>query len=129
MGWSSFKPIGPRVLVRLDPEDTSIGFLHLPELCRFTPTTGTVVSVSDGYNRRTKDKRGRHEYSRLRSRVDIEPGARVCFGKFNGVIIESPSHDPTGVYVVMDVEPMQNDYIPDVYGVLEDDVQESERAA
>ena len=130
MSWQQLKPIGPRVLVRLDAEASSLGFLVLPELCRQTPVTGTVISVSDGYNRRTRDKWQRFVYAAHRSRVDIAPGDRVVFGKFNGTPVDAPEHDPAGVYYVMDVEPMQNDYIADVYGVIEDEQEKkAERAA
>lgn len=130
MGWNMLKPIGPRVLVRLDdPVHVTAGGIVIPDNLTYQPGAaagrqdkgsfgdryGTVVAVGTGHW-----ECGEREP--VHQPVGIAVGERVCFGMYNGVRIEPPDDDPGGEYWMMDTrgKPEHGYRFADVYGVLEE---------
>lgn len=136
MGWTKFRPIGPKVLVKLDPPPTKVGMIHIPDNCAYQAGAssavlgsrhggeslgdrfGTVVAVGTGHWE-MGEKKPVHQPMQLRE------GDRVIFGMYNGIQIAPPDDDPEGEYWVMTTHPMGADINPDVWGILE---SESEAA-
>lgn len=133
MGWSVFRPIGPRVLVKLDPPVRSFGSIVIPDnltdaagapsryrggAAAQADRWGTVVAVGNGHWECG-------ESAPVLQPIGIAVGERVCFGMYNGVQIPAPDDDPDGEYWVMDTrgKPDQGYRFADVYGVLEEEGQ------
>lgn len=121
MGWDTktIRPLGARLLVKLDEQADSYGMLHIPEDVRRQQQTGTVIAVGPGaYN----------DSTRRFERVGVEVGERVVFGKYNGVALPDPDDDqsgkPTPRYWMLEQEPhkRQTVKIPDCYGVVDEAV-------
>lgn len=75
-----FTPIGSRVLVRVDDNETKTpGGLFLPDVAARTATTGTVIAVGPG---KWKED-GRRET------MQLNPGDRVLFRRYNGIELGS----------------------------------------
>lgn len=108
MSWTlakGLRPIGNRVLVKLDGRASHSGAIEIPDEYRRQPETGTVIAVGAG----RCDKRG------VMPIIDIKPGDRVVFGKWNGEPVDPPDDDPSGEYYMMNIDPSLR--IQDVYGV------------
>lgn len=79
----TYRPLGSRVLVRLDPKNTTSAFytgssdvtIHLG--VERMPRAGEVVAVGPGRHKRHG-----------RDRLDIEVGDRVHFGAYNGLRVD-----------------------------------------
>lgn len=119
MGWTTttIRPIGARILVKLDEQADNYGSIYLPEDVRRQQQTGVVVAVGSGLY----DERGRFHG------LGVEVGERVVFGKYNGLPMPDPEDDysgkPTPRYYMLEQEPHKKQHthkIPDCYGVLED---------
>lgn len=115
MSWTNIQPTRHRILVKLDPQETHIGFLLRPDYWREQPVSGTVHAVGPG------DEHGR---------CAINAGDRVAFGKYNGIAIDPPTFDPEGTWYVLDANPkyvVKNIILPngepcpgqEVYGIIE----------
>ncbi len=102
MTWTSIRPIGTRILVRLHEKRVMYGHLEMPDDYRKQPETGEIFAVGP------------------RAPRELAVGDIVYCGKYNGVGIPAPDHDPAGVYRMLEArhdKPMP--HVPDVYGILE----------
>jgi chaperonin GroES len=73
----SVQPLGSRVLVRIEAEETvTKSGLHLPETAKEKPQRGTVVAVGDG-----------------NEMIKVAVGDRVLFAKYTGTEISLDSVD------------------------------------
>lgn len=127
MTWTTCRPIGGRVLIKLDARRSQLGSIFVPDDHQRQPESATIVAVG-----------------RL-APPELKPGTRIVIGKYNGAQIPSPDHDPTGEYYILDCDyskrgqklavPTQGythaPYLPDVYGVVEAEAGEdvSERVS
>lgn len=126
MSWSKIRPLGANVLVRLDEREKMYrGVLHIPDDAQRQPQSAVVIAVGPGYiaDRRVTDNRGYQKPNEWRKGgeripLEVQPGDRVLVGKWNGVPIESPDHDPEGEYYMVscDLERI----VPELYAIVED---------
>ncbi len=132
MGWTSIRPIGANVLVKLDPREKMYrGVLHIPDDAQRQPQSAIVIAVGPGYiaDRRVNDKRGYQKPNEWRKGgeripLDVKPGDRVVIGKWNGVPVEPPSHDPGGEYYMLNAD--NERLVPEIYAIVEGDEPVSE---
>ncbi len=117
-----FRPTGCRIAVRLDARRGTFvkGALHpassvqceagvilAPDEYQETPCTGVVVVAGPGI----------HESPMWH--LELAPGKRVQFGKYNGTALSNDYFDAPGEYVVLDARhDKPKPHVPDVYGEL-----------
>lgn len=79
MAKAIFQPLGDRVLVLVDKQDSEkvVGSIIIPNSVREKSSRGTVVAVSDGYWN-----------GQERTKVNLEVGDRVQFAKWAGLLID-----------------------------------------
>jgi chaperonin GroES len=70
----SFRPINDRVLVEREASAEKVGALYLAAEAQVKPSWGKVIAVGPG---KLLD-------SGERQPMSVEPGMRVCFGKYAG---------------------------------------------
>lgn len=108
--WERIRPIGTRALVKLDGKRDKVGSLYIPDACQKQPQSATVVAVGS------------------RCPPELQPGVRVYVGKYNGVEVPAPVHDPEGSYWMVECDHSQPvPHCPDVYGVLDVEAGEDVR--
>ncbi len=117
-----FRPTGCRIAVRLDARrgtfvqgalhpassvTATSGLIIAPDEYAETPCTGVVVAVGPGI----------HESPMWH--LELAPGKRVQFGKYNGVALDPSYFDAPGEYVVLDARhDKPKPHVPEVYGEL-----------
>lgn len=128
MSWTTttIRPLGPRVLVRMDPPEVKLGgLIVVPDTCVRQAGAGIgrqAHSLGDRYGTCVAVGTGHWEQGRkqmVHQPVPIEVGERVLFGMYNGVQIPPPEDDPEGEYWIMTTMPRGNDINPEVWGVIE----------
>lgn len=91
-----FRPLGARMVVKLDPKAARYGVLEIPDDWRKQPQTATVISVGPG----ALDKRGRRHPITVSFRDgtarELRAGDRVFLGKYNGKPLPDPEDDYQG---------------------------------
>lgn len=103
MSWTVLRPIGTKVLVRLDERRERIGAVVIPECFARQPESGVVIAAGP---------RAPHE---------LKPGAQIVCGKYNGTPVEPREGDPDGEYYMMEADHTRpRPHVPDVYGLIED---------
>ncbi len=102
MTWTTIRPIGTKVLVRLHKKRTHYGLIEMPDDYRKQQESGEIIAVGP------------------RAPKELKAGQIVYCGKFNGREIESPDHDPEGEYRVMNADHSPPaPHVPDIYCILE----------
>ena len=86
----ALKVLGDRVLVKVDPEETTRGGIYLPDSAQEKPQRGTVVAIGEG--------------RRLDSGKLVDPelkvGDRVIFSKYGGTEVT----DGVEEYIILNSE-------------------------
>jgi chaperonin GroES len=83
----ALKVLGDRVLVKVDPEETTRGGIYLPDSAQEKPQRGSVVAVGEG----------RRLDSGKVVAPDVEVGDRVIFSKYGGTEVKDGDEE----YVVL----------------------------
>jgi chaperonin GroES len=86
----ALKVIGNRVLVKVDPEETTRGGIYLPDSAQEKPQRGTVMALGEG--------------RRLDSGKLVKPpvtvGDRVIFSKYGGTEVKDGDEE----YIILSTE-------------------------
>ena len=102
MSWTTIRPIGTKVLVRLHKKRTHYGLIEMPDDYRKQQESAEIIAVGP------------------RAPKELRVGQIVATGKWNGRSIEPPDHDPEGEYRMLDSDHMPPmPHVPDLYGILE----------
>lgn len=120
-----FRPLGARIVVKLDAKAEQYGRVHIPDDWRRQPQTATVVAVGPG----AYDKYGvRHPITVGEEGEPLRPGDRVFLGKYNGLPMADPEDDYQGdreprYYLLEQREQKHANAVEfdDCYGVLQDE--------
>jgi chaperonin GroES len=74
----ALKVIGDRVMVKVDPEETTRGGIYLPDSAQEKPQRGTVMAVGEG----------RRSDSGKPVKPEVKVGDRVIFSKYGGTEVK-----------------------------------------
>jgi chaperonin GroES len=81
----ALKVLGDRVLVKVDPEETTRGGIYLPDSAQEKPQRGTVVAIGEG----------RRLDSGKLVEPDLKVGDRVIFSKYGGTEVNDGDEEYT----------------------------------
>ena len=102
MSWTSIQAVGTRVIAKLHRKRDKIGRIIIPDDFQRAQESCEIVSVGP------------------RAPCELKPGQVLLIGKFNGVPIPAPEHDPEGEYVALDCDyRAPRPFTPDAYGLIE----------
>jgi len=77
-----FRPIEDRVVVKVEPPETMVGSIHLPDISIEKPQFGTVLAVGPG----------RMEHGVMMP-MTLKVGDRVCFALYAGNEVKARGED------------------------------------
>ena len=120
MAWNALRPYGNRILVKLDGKVTSVRGIILPDMCQDQPESATVIAVGRPLVNSSR---------RVLQPMQLKVGERVAIGKWNGVKLDPPAHDPDGEYYILNLDGLTQGRVnvDEVDGVIEDDENEGAR--
>lgn len=95
------------MVAKLHRKRVAIGAIVIPDAFQRAQESCTIVAVGP------------------RAPSELRAGQTALIGKFNGVEIPAPEHDPDGEYVVLEADHVQRaPFCPDLYAIVEHEADE-----